>query len=839
MKKKLDGKIKQPLEECKKRLQMEFAVFEKTGVIDYLLLLADIFLWCDKVGVPGGPAEKIMRGTARGSAAGSFALYLIGLTKINPFRHDLNFTRFLSEARAKPKWIDGIMYCDGKTMADFDGDISFLGRPKVIERLERDYAGKTCKISTLQYLTGKMALKDTLKIYCRYTETDAKMVSDLVEAKFGKVRSLHETYHGNGKPKDDPDYYAGSDEFRKWADANPKAFKIAMGIEGLIRTSGIHASGMLISYYPILDLMPMQLSDSGEIVSAYPMDIALQVFVKADLLGLRTLDIVEACVKEINETFKPSPPLDIDDVDIDDPAIYQYYTDSSRYLGLFQIEAGLTKQVVKRVKPKHVDQLAACLSISRPGAFIYIDDYVKFVTTGEFKKINSKIDEILIQTGGLILYQEQINRICQEVYGMSAVDADEVRRAIGKKLKSDMAVWEPVLYKNGDALGIPKDTTKWFWDTCNASADYLFNANHCYGYSYITAQYTTWLKAKYPLQWFLGMLKLAQYEAKPLQVIHAIQKEMGEFGFKLQPPNIYRSQADYSIANGEILTGLTAVKGVSDKALEKLRLFKGDNTNKFKLFESIQQAKLPVNIMTALIMSGCMDTFGVSRSRLVLELETYGLLTAREIPLVHRLGEDFKWDLCEIVNAMGTRLKDEKGKPLIKETRLATIRRDYDDYWEKFVHNSKHEKLCCYIMETEYLGFPYSTSLLDIYKEFCNDLSNVHEVETEVDNTKVRLAVRALEVENKISRAKRTPYLRILAGDETGEMIMMCFGEERIGEIKAFNAKELQEGDIIIVNGRKKGDVVFIDSLSIQENPVIIKKSDLKKLQPAAAQPVT
>lgn len=815
LKKKADGKIKQSLDECKERLRMEFEVFEKTGVIDYLLLLKDIFGWCDNNGV--------MRGPGRGSAAGSFSLYLIGLTNVNPFDHKLNFTRFLSEARAKPKYIDGIMYADGKTMADFDGDVSFLGRPKAIKRLEQDYAGKTCKIATLQYLTSKMALKDTLKIYLGYNESDAKAVSDNVESVFGRVEPLSETYNRSA-------------EFRKWADEHPKAYKIALSLEGLVRTSGIHASGMLVSYYDILDVMPIQLSSSGEIVSAYDMNTALTVFVKADLLGLRTLDVVEEAIKAINIS-NPTLNFSTDSIDINDQVIYDYLANCDRYQGLFQIESGLTKQVVRKVKPKNIDQLAACLSISRPGALKFIDDYVKFVQTGEFKKIHPQIDSILIQTGGLILYQEQINTICQEVYKLSAVDADEVRRCISKKVRQDMAKWEPILYANGKEHGIPEAATNWFWSTCNASADYLFNANHCYSYSYITC-YTTYIKARFPLEFFLGLLKLSQHESKPMEVINGVQKEMREFGFELLPPNIYKSKDDYSIDGKAILTGLTGVKGVSDKALERIKQFKKDNPTKFDIFESAKQAKVPVNIMSALIMSGCVDTYGVSRARMVLELETYNKLTEKEKPLVHKFGPQFNWDLCKIIRECGTTLKNEKGVTFIKESRLQTIRRDYEDYFQKFLKNSEHEELAQYVMESEFLGFSYSTTLKKIYGKNTTDLSTVYEAMTEPDNTYVRVAAKVLEVENRRSRQKKTPYLWMRLADESGDMVAMLFGGERIEDLKKFNSKELEEGDIVILNGKKSKDIVMVDSLSIQENPVVLRKRDLKLTEVAKEEAV-
>lgn len=799
------GKIKQPEALCVDRLKAEFEVFEKTGVIDYLLLLKDIFCWCDR------PDVQIKRGPGRGSACGSLALYLIGLTGVNPLDHDLNFTRFLSEARAKPKVIDGVTYLDGKAMADFDGDISFLGRPKVIKRLEHDYAGKTCKISTLQYLTGKTALKETCKSFLDMSDPDARAVSDHVETLFGKVDSLDKTYE-KSKP------------FRQWVDDNRETFDIARGIEGLIRTSGIHASGMLVSYDPIIDIMPMQLSDSGEIVSGYDMDIALTVFVKADILGLRTLDVIEAACKEIG--IKQA------EIDINHQSIYDYLQTTNLFHGLFQIEDGATKEVVRKVRPKNIEQLMACLSISRPGALKYVDDYVKFVQTGEFKKVHPAIDESLLQSGGIILYQEQINDICQRVFGMSAVDADEVRRAIGKKIKADMAKWEPVLFANGRAKGIDDIVTRWFWDTCNASADYLFNKSHGAAYAYITAS-TAYLKANQPLAFYLGCLKMASEEADPLSIINTVQNEMPKMGLALLPPNILKSQEDYSIDQKTILMGLTAIKGISGKGYEKLRAMNRETTNKFDLFAAAHAAKVPINIMRALIMSGCLPTGTDSRARFVLELETYGLLTEREIPIIHQLGKEYAYDLLTIIKACVETLKDDKGKPLIKETRFATIKREYEDFKLKYTQNTKHAKLCLYVMETEYLGFSSSTTLKDIYKEDVTDLSTLEEVKAMPVDSQVRSVVRVSEVEDKVSKNKNA-YLRIMVRDETGTMTTMLFDgrQGRLHEMEQFNGRKVVEGDIIVIHGKTRdGDVIFLDGFSIQDVGIVIKKSDLAKLK--------
>jgi DNA polymerase III subunit alpha len=659
------GKIKQSKKECSDRFKFEFEVFEKTGTIDYILLLMDIFLWCDK--------NNIARGVGRGSAAGSLALMALNLTNVNPLDHDLNFTRFLNEARAKTHMVDGIMHVDGKSFADFDGDVSFSRRPDIIRRIEKDYAGKTCKILTMQYLTGKMALKDTVKSYLNYNESQALELGDCVESLFGKVDSLDKTYEKSKK-------------FKEWADKHQKAFKIAQKIEGLFRTTGQHASGVLVSYYNLEDIIPMQAAATGEIVSGYDMDVCLTISLKADLLGLRTTDILQIASELSGIRYV--------DIDIHDPAIYKFLATNDKFYGLFQIEDGLTKEVVTKVKPKNIDQLAACLSISRPGALKFIDDYVKFVQTGERKPIYPAIDTILEPTGGLILYQEQINNICQNVYKMSGVDADEVRRAIGKKLREDMAKWEPVLYAKGKEHGIPEAVTKYFWDTCNSSADYLFNANHCYSYSYITA-YTVYLKTKYPSAFYLACLKMAQYEQNPIDCISRIQSELEHFNIKLLMPDILKSQEDYVMEDVNIRMGLSGIKGLSDAALAKLKDFRTVVTNKFDLFLSLQNSGIPVNILSALVLSGCFDSIRgtTTRNKLLMEYEVFNEFTDRELKFVVPLGPKYNYEVGAIITACVEQLKDEKGKPFIKESRRDTLRKKCAPYIEKYRRNSKFEEL--------------------------------------------------------------------------------------------------------------------------------------------------
>lgn len=793
------GKILQPKDECVKRLEMEFEVFEKTGTIDYLIILMDVFVGCDR--------DKVPRGVGRGSAAGSFTLYVVGLTNVNPLNHDLNFTRFLNEARAKTHLVDGVMHVDGKSFADFDGDISFKRRPEVLRRIEKDYPGKTCKILTLNYLTGRTALKDTLKSVLEYSETEASEVTEHIEDVFGKCDSLLKTV---SKSKD----------FEKWSKDNPATFKLAQKIEGLLRGSGQHASGILICYYELKDIMPMELAPSGELICGYDMDVALTMSLKIDLLGLRTLDVLQTCADITGIPYM--------DINVNDPKTYGYYKTNKRFYGLFQIKDGLTKDVVVQVQPKDIDQLASCISISRPGALIYIPNYVKFVRDGTKTAIYTPLDNLLAPTGGLILYQEQINDICQKLYEMSAVDADDVRRAIGKKLRADMAKWEPVLYANGKRLNIPETVTKWFWDTCNASADYLFNKNHCYSYSYLT-NYTTFYKENFSQIFYLACFQMARHEQEPIECITKLQGELQEISMPLFAPDIVKSEDDYTMEKSGIRMGLSGIKGVNDKGLLKLHNLNKETANKFAIMEAFFGAGISISTIAPLILAGCIETSGQSRSKLLLEFELYKLLTAKEIPLVHSLGEKYNYDLHTIIKEMVEVLKNEKGKPLIKDTRFATIKKNIEPYTEKYRRNVKHEELSSWVFENEYLGFSHSTTLFKIYSKTVKSLKQAKDVLTLPTESRCVFVARISEIDKRISKKKQDDYLYMKLQDETGLIKGFLWTRQKIEVTNEENGRPLAAGDIVICHGKRNDrDGVWVDHCILQSNEVILKKSELK-----------
>ena len=785
------------------RVKEELQVIEELGFIDYILMVWDICDFCHINNIPMGPG--------RGSVSSSLICYLIGITKVDAIKYGTFFTRFLSKTRAKYRIIDGIKYIDGGLAPDIDQDICYYRREEVLQYLNEKYPDRTCKLLTTGTLTSKILIRDVLKILEDANEEEANYASELIEKIHGVPQELKDAL-GDDETKENK-------RFKDWAKNHIETCKVAMSLSGLNRSFGQHASAVLISYDKMNEIMPMQLSTTQDIISGFDMYTAQELCLKFDELGLKTLSIIEAVSKKVN--------VNMDDVDYNDPCIYKFLENPEYLYGVFQFESRSQGEIVKKIKPKTFKQIVDALAISRPGANSFLGQYIDYVHRNIYKEIHPLIDPIMKETGGVCLFQETLLKMLN-VLGMELDDCEGLRKAIGKKLPEKVKEYKEKIYKICEVNKHPVEVADLIWKIAEDSAGYQFNLAHSIAYAMITAQ-TIYLKVKYPLEFYLECLKMTKHEQDTLACINSVQNEMKAQGLKLLPPNILESEEDYCIKNGTILTGLKAIKGVSDKIINKLRLYKKQNSNKFEVFESAIAAHLPINVMRALIMSGCIDSGGITRSKLVLEMELYNLLTDKEKLLVHNLVANYNNDLIKFIKICAEELKDEKNKPFIKTTRFETIKKKFTPFKEKYIKNTKFEDLCAYIMENEYIGFSYSTTLKTIYSKFCNDLCTLSEVSGELDNSKVRCAVQVEKVEKRISREKKTQYLRIAVKDETGNSTAMLFGANRIEQSKMFNGKELEEGDIIIINSTKKDNAMFIETLSIQENPIIIRASQLKK----------
>jgi DNA polymerase-3 subunit alpha len=799
-----DPKKKPLYDEYVQRCKTELDILKQTSLVDYILIVADTINFARREGIPVG--------RSRGSVSGSLVCWLIGVTEVDSLEYKLYFTRFISEARVKTNVIDGVTYLTGGC-ADVDSDFSYLRRQEVIDYVYNKYKGKTAKIGTVSTLTGKSCIKEIVKAKLNYSEAEAQYVSDMIDRLQGTVLPLASVYKNNP-------------EFKRWVDSSSETttcYHTSLHLENLISHRGQHASGIAVSYDDINTLIPIARGVDAEgeeyFATAYDMEAIGNILLKLDILGLKTLDIIDEVLKRIGKTSNQ--------IDVHDPCIYKLMTDTDNYCGLFQIEGGVGKTVVLKIRPKNLSQLAICISVNRPGALKFIDDYVKYNETGEVKSIYPSIDEILKETGGVLVYQEQVNQVCQEVYQMKATDAEEVRRALAKKKREDMMKWEPVLYSKGNELGIPPEVTKYFWGVCDASSDYLFSKNHAIPYSQITA-IDCYLKTNYPVEFYTALLNMAAQKSDPSTVIGMIYRELQRVGIKLLPLSLEKSKVEFTIEGNDIRYGFLAAKGIGRAAIDKILSFNRKYVSKFEFFDNVIAGGLDLRICNALIQAGVFPIFKNSRAKLLLEFQTYKLLKDKERLLVHRFAQQFEDELFGILKYLAAN-KDVDGKEYIKPSRVKTIKSDYENYKKIYLFNRQHGKILDYLMERAVLSYSYSDNLSDIFRAEYPEVKSIHEAVSDVTGAKNTVVGIVKRTKDKISKNKNA-YLEMELVDDKDEILFRIFNKS-IHFFKDEKGKNPEDNTIVIIRGTKMdGGVYFGEWGKVLHGIKLAKKiSDVKE----------
>lgn len=787
----LDGK------EYKERLRHEFSVVKELGFIDYLLLVWEVINFCKK--------EKIPTGIGRGSAAGSLLLYLMDVTKIDPIKHGLFFERFISKIRAKKTIVDGITYLDGSLMMDVDLDICYYNRQRVLQFLEEKFKNKTSKILTFNTLNGKLCMKECGKVVASKTEQEMNKVSSFIPKVFGQVKDLKEVYEEEAN-------------FRNWCDANKECFEIALKIKGLNKNKGVHPSAISLSYDKIDESYPTELtSDKSGAVSSYDMNWVSIFSVKLDILGLRAVSVVDDVCKNVG--------IESSDISLNDSLIY----DNLQYLktphGLFQIEADTNYKVCQKVKPKNLEELSAVLALARPGALAFVDKYAKYTSTGEMESIHPFFDDILLTTGGVALYQEQLMKMASKV-GFTLDEAEILRRIVGKKKTTEVKSWKKKIEEKIKEKNLSKEVGEILWGVLEDSASYSFNKSHSCCYAALAAS-TVYLKFKYPQQFFLSLLKMTKHEPDPILEISKIQREMDLFGIRLLQPHIIKSKMDFSIEDRDIRFGLLSIKGISEKSIEKLNNFKNEYSNKFEIFEGAKEAGLSIGILSALIQAGTFEGFQMSRTKIVYEAQLWNTLNKREKVAILTLSEKFNYDLVEALKHLSEK-KDENKKLIIKESRLNTIKTKSAPYKEIYFKNRYSESFANWYYENSLLGYTYGKTLKNIFEEKREGLHTIREVVDAGADERVSF-VGSVEEKPFFGKSKNdNDYMRVFIKDETANIKVMIFSH-KLDQMLIENAnKPLEEKNIVIVTGTKKEEVVFADKIAIQSNKIYTKLSELK-----------
>ncbi len=794
------GMEKLGLEDSKyqERFEYEFKTVKDLGFVDYLLLVWEVVNYCKQ--------EKIPTGIGRGSAAGCLLLYSIGVTKIDPIKYELFFERFISKIRAKKKVVNKITYLDGSLMMDVDLDICYYNRQKVLQFLEDKFEGKTSKISTLNTLSGKLCIKECGKVVGAKTEQEMNRVSSLIPKVFGQVKDLKEAY-------------AEEEEFRVWCDDNKEVYDISLKIKGLNKNKGVHPSAISLSYELMEDSCPTELtSDKKSFVSSYDMNWVSMFNVKLDILGLRAVSVMDDVCKNIG--------IEISDIDLHDPLIYDNLQELRTPHGLFQIEAETNFRVCQKVKPKNLEQLSGVLALARPGALAFANQYAEYVNDDKYEAIHPFFDDILKSTGGVALYQEQLMKMANKI-GFTLDEAEILRRIVGKKKVSEVRKWKKKIKDKVEESKLDSEIGDILWSVLEDSANYSFNKSHSISYAALAA-ITIYLKFKYPKQFFLSLLKMTRHEPDPIQEISKIQREMHYFGVKLLPPHIIKSQMDFSVEGDDIRFGLLSIKGISEKSIEKLNNFKDNYSTKFEVFEGAKQSGLTVGILSALIQAGTFEGFQMSRSKIVYEAQLWNILLKKEKAAVLKLAEKHNYDLVKIVKELSS-MKDDRGKPMIKDSRLETIKKRSGPYKEIYHKNNRSESFANWFYENHLLGYTYGKRLIDIFAEKTNGLMPIINVENaEIDETVA--FVGTIEDKPYFGKSRNdNEYMKVFIKDETASMKVMIFSGKLSKMIVENSNKHPEQGNIVIVRGIKKDEVIFADQIAIQTNKIYTKLSDLKE----------
>lgn len=800
------------------RVKYELEIVNELGFTDYFLLVWKVINFCTEKGIPVG--------MGRGSAVGSLVLFLIGVVKIDPIKYGLYFERFISKIRAKKQVIDGITYLDGSLMPDVDMDICYYRRHEVIEYLATVFKSKTSKILTFNTLSSKLLIKEVGKTLGLKSEEEMTDVTSMIPKLHGQVLDVEKAYEEVV-------------EFKAWCDANPELYENAMKLKDLIKNKGVHPSGIMISYDNLEDSCPVELTSDKDIVSSYSMDLVSLFTIKLDVLGLRGVSVVDDVCKHLK--------IRVENIDIHDEFIYQNVQDLKTPHGLFQIEADLGYRTTQKVKPKNFNDLSAILALARPGAMQFIDQYALYTNTGTYEVLNVFFEDILKETGGVCLYQEQLLKMTHKL-GFTLDEAEIVRRVVGKKKVEEMVAWEKKIYDKCKENNLSEEVGKVLWRIMDDSKDYSFNRSHCAAYSALTA-ITIYLKFKYPQEFYLSLLRMTKHEPDPITEISKIHKEMHLFGIELLCPCLVKSKINFSIEGKNIRFGLSSIKGIAEKAVIKLEDFKREHANKLEMFQAAKKAGLSIGIVSAMIQAGALQSFVINnnRSLLVYEAQLWNKLSLKEKQAAMKIAASYNYKLPAIIYAL-CEIKDEKGKSIIKcpldlkndltsKCRINTIRKNTNDYRLIYDMNKKCQDFANWWYEKKLLGFNGNSKLRDIFLHKLPTLIPIDEAMEMDEEEQIRgrrsepqvIFIGYIDENPKLGTSKKgSRYAKYSISDETGTAKVMIFNDP-LEACKTLNGRLPKEEDIVIVKGKRMGqDAVFAEHISIQNTQIYTRLADLK-----------
>jgi DNA polymerase-3 subunit alpha len=584
-------------DEVRARTDLELEVIKAKGYCGYYLVVADFINWAKDNGIRVGPG--------RGSGPGSIAAYALRITDLDPLAHGLIFERFLNPERP--------------SMPDFDIDFDERRRGEVINYVSAKYGTeRVAQIATFGRLKAKAAIKDAARVLDFPYGMGEKITKALPPDVMGKGLALAQLFEAGN------DRYGEGADFRQLHADDPDVrtvYDTALGLEGQIRNTGVHAAGVIMSSESLLDIVPIMMrQDDGAIITQfdYPMCESLGL-VKMDFLGLRNLTVLDDAVANVR--LNRDVDLVLEELAFDDAQTYELMGRGDT-LGVFQLDGGPMRQLLRQMQPDNFEDVSAVLALYRPGP-MGADSHTNYAKRKTGKQavdfihpdLTEALTPILGTTYGLIVYQEQVMEIAQKLAGYTLGKADNLRRAMGKKDKEKLAKEFEGFEAGMVANGFSADAIKTLWDILVPFADYAFNKAHSAAYGVIS-YWTAYLKAHFPAEYMAALLTSTK-DDKDKSAIYL--GECRRMGIKVLPPDVNESQANFAPAGTDIRFGLTAVRNVGSNVvggIVEARSEKGAYTDFADFLDKVPLNACNKRVVDSLIKAGAFDSLGHRRRAL-------------------------------------------------------------------------------------------------------------------------------------------------------------------------------------------------------------------------------
>ncbi|GAA3215749.1 DNA polymerase III subunit alpha [Oerskovia jenensis] len=780
----------------RKQAEYETQVIVQMGFPGYFLVVADFINWAKDNGIRVGPG--------RGSGAGSMAAYAMRITDLDPLQHGLIFERFLNPDRV--------------SMPDFDVDFDERRRGEVIRYVTEKYGeDRVAQIVTYGTIKAKQALKDSSRLLGFPFAMGEKLTKAMPPAIMGKDISLTGIFNPDDKR------YNEADEFRQIHAADPDAQRVvelAKGIEGLKRQWGVHAAGVIMSSEPLIDIIPiMRRLQDGAVITQfdYPTCEGLGL-IKMDFLGLRNLTILDDALENI--VMNGKDPVELEALTLDDPKTYELLGRGDT-LGVFQLDGGGMRTLLKLMRPDNFEDISAVGALYRPGP-MGANSHTNYAlrkngmqeVTPIHPELEEALEDILGTTYGLIVYQEQVMAIAQKVAGYSLGQADILRRAMGKKKKSELDKQFEGFSNGMKDRGYSMAAVKTLWDILLPFSDYAFNKAHSAAYG-VVSYWTAYLKANYPTEYMAALLTSVR-DDKDKSALYL--NECRRMGITVLPPDVNSSSANFTAVDKDIRFGLTAVRNVGANVVDAIvatREDKGTFGSFTDFLDKVPAVVCNKRTIESLIKAGAFDSLDHARRALLVVHEQ----AVDSVISVKREEAKGQFDLFADLGGEDPAMSFSVDVP------------DIPDWDKKQRLAFEREMLGLYVSDHPLSGLEHVLT-----RAADTSIAALMADEARPDGSTVVIAGLITSLQRKMSK-NGNPWAAVTIEDLEGGVEVMFFGETYLAY-----STILAEDQVVVLRGRVRRrdetmqlqamEVSLPDISTVAETPVLVSLPESRCTQP-------